>query len=156
MLRTVALIFLERKDNTMRTFKSICKICHERKTNSPDQICFSCRRTMSPQTQLCKICGEIKTSSPEGICWRCWNQRGGKQLNDREALQRALERTKTTMIILKHRLDGLTYQEIANIVDLPVQTCYAIARNALKYSSKSKRENSDLQTPPSNSDKKGN
>lgn len=156
MLRTVALIFPERKDNTMRTFKSICKICHKTKTNSPDQICFSCRRTMSPQTQLCKICGEIKTSSPEGICWRCWNQRGGKQLNDREALQRALERTKTTMIILKHRLDGLTYQEIANIVDLPVQTCYAMTRTALKYSSKFKREDSDLQTPSSNSDKEGN
>lgn len=132
------------------TFKSVCKICHERLTDAPDQICAKCRRNGKKLRQTCKICGEIKTSSPDGICWRCWSRRGAERLNDQETLQKAFKRTELTLIILKHRLDGLSYTDIADIVNLPVQTCYSMARNAVKYCSASEKK----EKAPSNSNKK--
>lgn len=59
----------------------------------------------------------------------------GKQ-RDPEALQKAIKRTQLTLTILKYRAEGISYQNIARIVELPVQTCYAMARRAFEEEKK--------------------
>lgn len=54
----------------------------------------------------------------------------GKQ-RDPEALQKAIKRTQLTLTILKYRAEGISYQNIARIVELPVQTCYAMVERAI-------------------------
>lgn len=48
-----------------------------------------------------------------------------------EALQKAIKRTQLTLTILKYRAEGLSYANIAHIVELPVQTCYAMVERAI-------------------------
>ena len=78
---------------------------------------------MNNDRRLCKVCGENRTSSPE-------KENEGKQ-RDPEALQKAIERTQLTLTILKYRAEGISYQNIARIVELPVQTCYAMVERAI-------------------------
>lgn len=121
----------------MRTFKYVCKVCHKRQTNAEDQICATCRRN-GKKMPLCISCGEIHTASPDGICWRCRLGGGDGALSDPEVLKAAFERSKLITIIFKHRLDGLSFADIAQIVNLPVQTCYSIARREASYVQKKK------------------
>lgn len=70
-------------------------------------------------------------SSPDGLCWKCWEKENEGKQRDPEALQKAIKRTQLTLTILKYRAEGLSYANIAHIVELPVQTCYAMAERAI-------------------------
>lgn len=114
----------------MKNCKNLCKVCQEWLTNAEDGICAFCRR-QSREQSLCKVCGEIWTASPDGICWKCWEKENEGEQRDPEALQKAIERTQLTLTILKYRAEGLSYANIAYIVELPVQTCYAMVERAI-------------------------
>lgn len=86
---------------------------------------------MNNDRRLCKVCGENRTSSPDGLCWKCWEKENEGKQRDPEALQKAIERTQLTLTILKYRAEGISYQNIARIVELPVQTCYAMVERAI-------------------------
>ena len=86
---------------------------------------------MNNDRRLCKVCGENRTSSPAGLCWKCWEKETEGKQRDPEALQKAIERTQLTLTILKYRAEGISYQNIARIVELPVQTCYAMVERAI-------------------------
>lgn len=86
---------------------------------------------MNSEKRLCKVCGENRTSSPDGLCWKCWKKDGQGKPRDPDALQKAIKRTQLTLTILKYRAEGMSYQNIAGIVELPVQTCYAMAKRAI-------------------------
>ena len=70
-------------------------------------------------------------ASPDGLCWKCWEKENEGKQRDPEALQKAIERTQLTLTILKYRAEGLSYANIAYIVELPVQTCYAMVERAI-------------------------
>lgn len=70
-------------------------------------------------------------SSPDGLCWKCWEKENEGKQRDPEALQKAIKRTQLTLTILKYRAEGLSYANIAHIVELPVQTCYAMVERAI-------------------------
>ena len=114
----------------MKNCKNLCKVCQERLTSAEDGICAFCRR-QSREQSLCKVCGEIWTASPDGICWKCWEKENEGKQRAPEALQKAIERTQLTLTILKYRAEGISYQDIARIVELPVQTCYAMVERAI-------------------------
>lgn len=86
---------------------------------------------MNNDRRLCKVCGENRTSSPDGLCWKCREKENEGKQRDPEALQKAIERTQLTLTILKYRAEGISYQNIARIVELPVQTCYAMVERAI-------------------------
>lgn len=86
---------------------------------------------MNNDRRLCKVFGENRTSSPDGLCWKCWEKENEGKQRDPEALQKAIERTQLTLTILKYRAEGISYQNIARIVELPVQTCYAMVERAI-------------------------
>lgn len=81
--------------------------------------------------RLCKACGENWTSSPDGLCWKCWEKESEGKQRAPEALQKTIKRTQLTLTILKYRAEGLSYANIAHIVELPVQTCYAMVERAI-------------------------
>nr|WP_302657364.1 hypothetical protein [uncultured Agathobaculum sp.] len=91
---------------------------------------------MNNNKRLCKACGENQTSSPDGLCWKCWKKEGEGKQCDPEALQKAIKRTQLTLTILKYRAEGLSYANIAHIVELPVQTCFATVERALQEGKK--------------------
>lgn len=86
---------------------------------------------MNNDRRLCKACGENWTSLPDGLCWKCWEKENEGKQRDPEALQKAIKRTQLTLTILKYRAEGLSYANIAHIVELPVQTCYAMVERAI-------------------------
>ena len=86
---------------------------------------------MNNDRRLCKTCGENWTSSPDGLCWKCWEKENEGKQRDPEALQKAIKRTQLTLTIPKYRAEGLSYANIAHIVELPVQTCYAMVERAI-------------------------
>lgn len=91
---------------------------------------------MNNDRRLCKVCGENRTSSPDGLCWKCWKKDDGNKRYDPEALQNVIERTQLTLTILKYRAEGSSYQDIACIVELPMQTCYTMAKRAFEEGKK--------------------
>lgn len=91
---------------------------------------------MNNDRRLCKVCGENRTSSPDGLCWKCWEKENEGKQRDPEALQKAIERTQLTLTILKYRAEGISYQNIASLVELPVETCYTMAKRALEEGQK--------------------
>ena len=86
---------------------------------------------MNNDRRLCKVCGENRTSSTDSLCGKCWEKENEGKQRDPEALQKAIERTQLTLTILKYRAEGISYQNIARIVELPVQTCYAMVERAI-------------------------
>ena len=98
----------------MRTYKYICKKCHSRQTNSPDQLC------------------SIKTASPDGVCWRCRKKVPMEEFDENKLLKEAIARYKRDLMVLSHRQDGLSYGQIAKITGIPVSTCHSIVSRATR------------------------
>lgn len=116
----------------MRTYKYICKKCHSRQTNSPDQLCSKCRYAEKSATKPCIICHDIKTASPDGICWRCRKKVPMEEFDENKLLKEAISRYKRDLMVLSHRQDGLSYGQIAKITGIPVSTCHSIVSRATR------------------------
>ena len=98
----------------MRTYKYICKKCHSRQTNSPDQLCSKCRYAEKSATKPCIICHDIKTASPDGVCWRCRKKVPMEEFDENKLLKEAIARYKRDLMVLSHRQDGLSYGQISD------------------------------------------
>lgn len=116
----------------MRTYKYICKKCHKRQTNSPDRLCSKCRTAAKTATKPCIICGVTRTASPDGVCWRCKKKAPVGKFDENELIKEAISRCKRDLMVLNHRLDGISYGKIAKITGIPVATCHSIVARATR------------------------
>lgn len=88
---------------------------------------------MNNSKKLCQVCGKNSTASPDGVCWECRKKNSEENRITPEVLQEALIRTEKTAAILRYRIEGLSFENISAIVELPMQTCYSMARRAVSH-----------------------
>jgi len=123
-------------------YADLCKNCGEHKTKDPSGVCAACRRKIEVRDSSrrhCKNCGRKLTSSEDGLCGTCRQSFARSGYDYEGHLIRAIERMKSTQLILELRLEGNSFAKIAEMTGIPVSHVFRSFEDAMRWKSKGQR-----------------
>ena len=121
-------------------YADFCTCCGKRRTKHPSKMCAVCRRKedalaakADKHRTICKQCGRRMANSEVGICSVCkqGNERGNTDYEQR--LRKAIQRQKDVQFVLERRLEGNSFNVIAEMTGIPVSHVYRNYADAMGF-----------------------
>ena len=116
-----------------KNYGELCKECGEYHTKHPSGICSRCRKLKG--SKPCIVCGTHKTVAPDGLCSACRIKTLRKK-NGGVSIEKAIEDTELLLAMLKNRANGMSYEQISEVLGVPRSTVYFWIMRALTVDTK--------------------